>query len=427
MSFNGNSNVTDFLSRLHSQVPKKRDFSQVNQRQIEKIFMSFRGAQGRYQCLPFNSVVTDYPFAVMNSTYEVNVRRRSKAADGTEIVNDAWIRLFHPDSDMYQTRDLTGRVVSSLTTADVELIAQARGLWEQVWAELDGDNTRDEMVTKLVRKKNYTIFFGYCLNYWANDSRTPTRSNFPALYVIPSKSFLPAVQSNIEEKTQMDGGDVSWISNVYNRNLTGRDGFLVFSVNKDPNRAGYLVTCSHEIGRAAQLQNVAISEEDAELMSNPCLSFLGWQAPKDADIQDPTTVKLFNPDMYREACTFLAEVLTGIRSAKAAGIDVKTAIDTAVATTLAAQPVRGAKTNDPVLAAQQPTGEFNPNVGADPTKVAANTTVQNPAAATLDPISGMPVGNNEPKSAPASPFGDGGTNPFGGSPFGGGFGAGFGK
>lgn len=430
MSFNNNGKVSDFLERLQAQVPRKRETSLINQRQIQKVFCNFKGNFGRYQVLVTDSVVSDYPYCYLPNTYEVNVKRRSKSANGEEVVSDCWLRLFQPDS-AYIMKDMTGRVVSSLTTADVDLIAQARGLFDELWEELDARNSRDEHVTSLVRKRNYTIFNGYCLNYWANDSRTPTKQSFPALFVITAKNFLQTVQANIEEKSQMEGGDVSWISNVYNRNLSGRDGFLVFSVTADPSRPGYIITASHEFGRAKQLESVVIPEEDMALMSDPFLNFLGWQAPKNEEDVSPMNRRLFNPTVYKEAIAFLSEQLAAIRTAKALGTDIKDAIDSTMAKTLAAQPSRGAQTNDPVLAAQQPAGDFNPNVGADPQRIAENTTAEtvftSPSSATLDPITGKPVDS----STPSNPFGSApatgapSASPFGGSPFGGGFGGGF--
>lgn len=428
MSFN-NGKVNDFLEKLQANLPKKRDASLMNQRKLPVTYLNFKNNLGRYQVLPCDSVITDFPYAVLNNTYEVNVKRRSKAADGSEVVNDAYIKLFHPDSDMYKMKDMTGRVVSSLTQSDLDLITQARGLFEELWEELDGRNNREEYVTSLLRKRNYTIFYGYCLNFWANDSRTPTKSNFSTLFVVTSKQFLPTVYANIEEKTAMEGGETGWLANIYNRQASGRDGFLVFSVTNDPSRVGYLVTSSHEFGRSKQLENVVIPEEDMELMVNPCTTFLGWQAPKGIEDENPMNARLFNPQLYREAVNFLSEQLAAVRTAKSLGTDIAEAIQNITNKTLAAQPVRGSQTNDPVLAGQQAKADFNPNVGANPQRVVENTTAEtvftSPAAAQLDPVSGMPVGNDKPAS---NPFGEpaqtgapaSGTTPFGGgSPFGG--------
>lgn len=433
MSFDNNK-VTDFLERLQSQVPKKRDENKINQRQLNKTYLNFKGNFGRYQILPFDSCVTDYPYASLNDTYEVNVKRRSKAADGEELINDCWLRLFNPNSDAYKMKDMTGRVVSSLTQADLDLIAQARGLFEQLWDEVDGRNNRDEYITSLIRKRNYTVFMGYCMNYWANDSRTPTKQNFASLFVVTSRNFLSVVQENINEKAQMEGGEMSWLANIYNRQLSGRDGFLVFSITNDPNRVGYVCTCNHEWGRSKQLESVVVDEESAELMVDPVASFLGWQAAKPVDGESPVNRRLFNPAVYKEAIQVLSEAIQAIRTAKALGTDLKDAVDSTIAKTLAAQPVRGVgQTNDPILAAQQTAAEFSPNTGANAERIVAQTTPENvttsPSSATLDPITGMPV---QPEGQQPNPFSQPANNPtqgvapFGGSsPFGG-FGAGFG-
>lgn len=389
----------------------------------------------RYQILPFDSCITDYPFASLNDTYEVNVKRRSKATDGSELISDCWLRLYNPNSDAYKMKDMTGRVVSSLTQADLDLIAQARGLFEELWEEVDGRNNRDEYITSLIRKRNYTVFMGYCMNYWANDSRTPTKQNFASLFVVTSRNFLNVIQENINEKAQMEGGEMSWLANIYNRQLSGRDGFLVFSVTNDPNRVGYICTANHEWGRGKQLESVVVDEESAEMMVDPVASFIGWQAPKPVEGESPMNRRLFNPAVYKEAISVLSEAIQAIRTAKALGTDMKDAIDSTIAKTLAAQPVRGAgQTNDPILAAQQSPAEFSPNTGADPMRVAAQTTQENvttsPSSAQLDPVTGMPVQQQaqpaNPFSQPAQPQANPGANPFGGSPFGGSFGQGFG-
>ena len=335
-------------------------------------------------------------------------------------------------------RDMSGRVVSSLTASDLELIKETRALFDELWEEVDGRNNREEWATKLVRKRNYTLFNAYVINFWNNDSRTPTRQNFPALFVCTAKQFVKCVQDNINDKSLMNDGDVAWLSSVYNRNLSGRDGFMMFSIAADPARPGYIVTVNHEWGRAKQLEAIVIPEEDAALMVDPIESFLGWQAPKNEDDTPAINRRLFNPAIYQEAKTFLAEQLSAIRMAKSAGTDVAEAIATTTAKALAAQPSTGFKTatNDPVLAAQNATPTYeNPNVGANPERVVANNTAPftTPAAAHLSPITGMPEADNTPNSNPfnggGNPFGGGaqqggfskpnfGGNPFGGSPFG---------
>lgn len=46
MSFENNK-VTDFLERLQSQVPRKREENKINQRQLSKTFLNFKGNFGQ--------------------------------------------------------------------------------------------------------------------------------------------------------------------------------------------------------------------------------------------------------------------------------------------------------------------------------------------------------------------------------------------
>ena len=71
-----------------------------------------------------------------------------------------------------------------------------------------------------------------CLNKWDfEDSRAPKRQNFCGRFVCTAKGFMQAVEDNINERTLMNGGDATWLQGIYNRELTGRDGFVMFSIS----------------------------------------------------------------------------------------------------------------------------------------------------------------------------------------------------
>ena len=399
MSFN---KVDDFLEKLAAQAPKAKEEFKPKNRVLEKVYLNYPGNFGRYQILPMDSVVTDFPFQTLFNTYEINIPRKNLAADGSENIYNAWIKLLPKNA--YIMKDATGRQVSSLTAADEQLLGQAHMLFDQLCTELDMRNNRSPEVTNLVRKRNYTVFFGYCLNKWGNDSRTPERQNFSALFVSTAKGFITSVQDNITERTLMNAGDASWVPQVYNRQLSGRDGFLMFSVSQNKLQAGYIVTASHEIGRAKNLEGITISEEDAELMVDPVETFLGWQANRDENAA-PGTKRLFNPALIQEAITYMSEQLAAIRMAKQTGMTIADAIETTNAKALANQQYTnsmGQATNDPMLAEMASKTSQENTIGVDPSKLMNNTNpYATPPAAHIDPVT------NAPKS-----------NPFGGNTFG---------
>lgn len=413
MSFN---KVDDFLEKLAAQAPKaKEEFKQKN-RTLEKVYLNYPGNFGRYQILPMDSVVTDFPYQTLFNTREINIPRKNLAADGTENIYNAWIKLL--PASAYIMKDATGRQVSSLTAADEQLLGQAHLLFDQLCDELDMRNNRSEEVTNLVRRRNYTVFFGYCLNKWNTDSRTPDRQNFSALFVSTAKGFVSSVQDNIQERTLMNNGDSSWLPLVYNRQLSGRDGFLVFSVAPNKLQAGYLVTANHEIGRAKNLETVVISEEDAQLMVDPIETFLGWQARRD-DEAAPGTKRLFNPALTQEAITFMSEQLAAIRMAKQTGTTIADAINATNEKALQNQQytnTQGQATNDPMLA-DMAAKTAQENTFSQAQIVNNNTDpFQTPPAAHIDPVT------NAPKS---NPFG-GNTPNTGNAPFTPSFGSSFG-
>lgn len=418
MSFN---KTDDFLEKLAMQTPKAKEEFKPKNRVLEKVYLNYPGNFGRYQILPMDSVVTDFPFQTLFNTREINLPRKNLAADGTTNVYNAWIKLLPKSA--YIMKDATGRQVSSLSAADEQLLEQSHLIFDQLCAELDMRNNRAPEVTNLLRKRNYTVFFGYCLNKWNSDSRTPERQNFCGLFVCTAKGFISSIEENITERTLMNNGDASWISSVYNRQLSGRDGFLMFSIQPNKVQAGYTVTASHEFGRAKNLEGIAISEEDAELMVDPIETFLGWQAARDEN-SAPGTRRLFNPTLTQEAITFMSEQLAAIRMAKQTGMTIADAIENTNNQALANQQFTtsvGQVTNDPMLAEMAAKEQENNFSQVDSSKLVNNDSpFQTPPAAHIDPVT------NAPK---ANPFG----NSFGGqqqsqgnAPFSPSFGGGFG-
>ena len=161
-----NFNVDGFLRTLEQNQSKPKELGPTL-RSLEKIYLSYPGNYGKYQIFPMNSVVTGYPFVILKDTREIKITKKNVLPDGTENVFDAWIKILPVDA--YQMLDSTGRVVSSLTADDENLLIQASGVFDQLYEELGG-NQKDQKLNKaisLLRRRNYTIFHGKCLNKWS--------------------------------------------------------------------------------------------------------------------------------------------------------------------------------------------------------------------------------------------------------------------
>ena len=412
------SKVEDFMAKLAAQTApmQKNTQPRVNTKSVEKISLNFPGNFGRYQILPLDSVVTDYPYVTLFNTREIAIPRKQVSADGTETPYQAWIKLLPKEG--YQMKDMTGRVVSSLTAEEEQLLGEAHTLFDNLYTEVDARNNL-QMQKDLCRKRNYTLFHAMCLNKWDfEDSRAPKRQNFCGLFVCTAKGFMQAVEDNINERTLMNGGDASWLPGIYNRELTGRDGFVMFSISKSKTSAGYTCTVSHETGRSQMLSGVTIPAEDAEMMKDPVYTFLGWQANREEGVEDGQR-RLFNANLIKEAIAFMTQQLAAVRMAKQNDQSIDTAIKNTNDLVLKSITVSQPKTNDPMLASAQAAA---PQVNA--AKVVENNTApfSTPPASHLDPITGAPVAPSATPGfgQPAQPQGN--PAPFTAPSFGG-FGA----
>lgn len=411
------SKVDDFMAQLGNSIPVAKNFTKEKSRQIEKISLNFGGNEGRYQILPMESAISGFPFVVLTKTREICIPRKNVAADGTEKEYEAWIKLLPKNG--YQMKDSEGRIVSSLTSEEEAIMKQATDLFDQLYDEIDGKNNL-EAARNLCRYRNYTLFHAMCLNMWSfNDSRKPARQNFSGLFVATAKGFMQAVSDNIEEKSLMSGGDKSWLQDVYTDKLSGRKGYMLFSIQRSKTTPGYTVTVNHEVN-ASMVENVVIPEEDAAMMQDPVQSFLGWQANRD---DAPVGQKrLFNAALYKEAIAFMTQQLAAVRMAKSTGANVVDAINATNNQVLAENApttATGAPITDPMLASMaQAAPAQSPQVNMEKVVENNNTPFNNPPAAQMDPVSSAPVANSP--FGGASTFGGGAAfnNPFGGNSFG---------
>lgn len=417
MITNPNNKIEDFLAKLAQKTPKAKDESAAaNNRKLDKVYLNYPGNFGRYQIFPMDSVITDFPFITLFNTREINIPRKNISVDGQETVYNAWIRILPKDA--YLMRDDTGRAVSSLTASDEQLLHQAYAIFDQLFEELDPRNNRDnKSIVNLLRKRNYTIFHGYCINKWGlNDVRNPERQNFSALFVCTAKGFMNAVDDSIKDKVLMENGDNSWLGNIYTKQTSNRDGFIMFSIAPNKLQAGYSVSVTHEFGKSRALEGISIPEEDAELMTDPIYSFLGWQAAKD-DNNIPGQRRLFNASLIQEAIQFMTQQLAAVRMAKNSGVSLEEAIQRTNQEALNNQTptnTMGEMTNDPMLASMVSAGQPVGNPGNIVEN--NNNPFQTPPAANIDPVTSAPVTHSDPVES--NPFGNSGN---GSTPFSPGF------
>lgn len=410
------SKVDEFMAQLGNAIPAAKNFTREKSRQIEKISLNFGGNEGRYQILPMESAITGFPFVVLQKTREICIPRKNVAADGTEKEYEAWIKLLPKNG--YQMKDSEGRIVSSLTSEEEALMKQANDLFDQLYNEIDGKNNL-EAARNLCRYRNYTLFHAMCLNMWSfQDSRKPARQNFSGLFVATAKGFMQAVSDNIEEKSLMSG-DKSWLQDIYTDKLSGRKGYMLFSISRSKTTPGYTVTVNHEINPSL-VESAVISDEDAEMMQDPVASFLGWQANRD---DAPVGQKrLFNASLYKEAIAFMTQQLAAVRMAKNSGANVVDAIAATNNQVLAeSEPTTttGAAMTDPMLASMTQASQTQSQVNMERVVENNQTPFSNPPAAQMDPVQSAPVSSNSPFGG-ASTFSGGASfsNPFGGNSFG---------
>ncbi len=383
-------NVEYFLQTIsgnnNTPMNKNVDFKKNNG--PEKIFLNFPGSFGRYQILPFNSVVQDIPFIKLFDTKEISVPRIGKDANGNPNPYKTWIKLLPIEG--YKMKDSTGRVVSSLTAEEEDMLRSARTLFDQLYTELDIRNNL-QYTKEIARKRNYTVFHAYCMSKWGNDLRNPDRTGFCGLFICTAKGFCADAEENITSKSTLAGGDYDFLKQIYNRDLTGRTGFVLFTIGKNPDQAGYKVSVQHEFNTGASTANITISQEQADMMKDPVADFLGWQAAKEEENVPAEQRRLFNKAVIKEAIDFMTKQLAAIRAAKASNTDLLQAIKITNDTVLKELQNNQPQTNDPMLQSQaQQNQGFGNNINPDLIQQNNTQPFQTPPAAKMSPITGAP-------------------------------------
>lgn len=433
MSFN---NVDSFLEKIGQIKPMTKSKNFEKKKQIEKVFCNFKGNLGKYQLLPMNSTVSDFPYVTLMGTREVRMPRKNMGSDGTESVYDAWIRILPKSAYVIKDKD-SGREVSSLTAEEEEVLNKAYVIFDELYKEVDGrEHAMDPTIKNFVRKKNYTIFCAHAMNFWQEgNTRQAARQNFDGLFVLTAKNFMDLVASNIEDTNITESSlNKDWLSDTYNRNLTGRKGFVMMSVSVNAGGPGFNISVVHKVSPVPITENAEISEEAAQIMENPVELFLGWQAAGSEEGTPSNEKRLFNRRLIEETIQYMTDQLTKIKMEKASGGNsleaIKKAIEETNKTVLMNQTPtnkQGQATNDLVLASMSgpaqgnaQAGYENNNVANNPEQVVSRNTdpFNTPPAAHFDSITGAPVnpGNSQQQyggSSFGNPTGsDGNSLPF---------------
>ena len=370
---NNEWNVQSFLDQLRSAQPQPRTNEQKSPT-LEKTYLNIPENLGRYQIFPMISTVTGMPFEYLYRTKEVNIIT-GKNQDGSDRYS--WHKLLPLNA--YNFIDNTGRLVSSLTQAEHDLLQSAYGVFDRMW-EIVPENQRKD----ICRVKNYTVGNAYVINkFGLKDNTKPLRSNFSTLLVCTSKDFANAINKDIEMQMINYGNDPSWLGEIYNRNTEGRSGWLIFNISNASNGIGFSVSATHtpNLPKAAT-EGIKISEEDAELMKDPIRTFLGWQAGSE---------KLFNEKLINSIIEEMNKIIARY-SNSAAYVNVsqvaKATQDTAQAASSAPQP-----TMDPMMAAMS-NKSVDPHTQQvlSPEQMSSRNTepLVTPPAAQFDPMAGVP-------------------------------------
>jgi hypothetical protein len=264
-----NLNVQSFLEQLQNATPQPRS-NEPRTNVLNYIHLSVPENFGKYQVFPMISEITGNPFTYLYKTREVNLLRK-----GTQD-KMAWHKILPLGA--YQFVDSTGRLVSSLTQAESDLLVKAQGIYDT----LDGvmpDSMGDKKKKDILRSKDYTVFNAYVINkYNEADMARPERSKFAALFVCTSKKFAGEITKDIQLQSTNYGG-TEFVTSIYNRELANRTGWLIFTIGKETQGFGYRIGVSHAANLPANVVGgFSISNEEAAAMSDPVKNFLGWQA-----------------------------------------------------------------------------------------------------------------------------------------------------
>lgn len=373
-----NWNVQDFLDQLRSAQPQSS--SESESKSLDRTYITAN--LGKYQIFPMISTTTRMPFEYLYRTREVNIT--SKKADGSEY--STWHKLL-PECAYDFCSD--GRRVSSLTQAEKDLLNAAYGVFDRMY------NVVPESQRKgFCRYKNYIIGHAHVINYYeVSNNNKPSKSNYDTLLVCTSKDFANAISKDIDIQLINQNNDPSFLNQVYNRQLTGRTGWLIFTIQRAANGIGFSASANHTVNLGSISGDLTISEEAAELMKDPVRTFLGRQAGED---------KLFNADFINTTISEMAAIIAKYEHS-AIYVDKESVARSTVAQAQAASP-KVAPTNDPMIAAAQAHSQPRATLNQEQQLAANNNPFQTPPAAQYDPMSGIQMNQVTQNPTMGNPF-----------------------
>lgn len=378
-----NLNVTGFLKTLE-QTPKNFDGGKKSpeEKLVKSVYLSYPGNHGKYQILPVNSTTTGFPFVKLQKTREIKMTRTIPGAEGEEPKSfDSWIKIL--PASAYEHLDENGRMVSSLTSADHQLLDSVAQSFEMLYEELGGnlrakDGERQNAANKTVgvmRRRDYTVFYAKCLKHWGlNDMRTPIEENFPGLFVCTSKAFTDTINGNIQDEIADHNGSTEWLNQIYNRELTGRTGYLMFSISMPEGQIGYQISANHK-SDSQQVAGYSISQEEMDQMTDPVTGFLGWQTGRE---------KTFNAPLMTETLNYINSKIAAVRAEKSVGMDAMAARAASNATARASEGRAWGGSKDPMLENTERPYLSNPGALYD----SNDSPWETPPAAHIDPTDG---------------------------------------
>ena len=292
------TNFTKTFLKSIEQTSTKGVNSAEDSKLVRTVYLSQPANHGKYQIFPMNSTVTGLPFVQLPKTREIKIPRTLRKSDGTEVTYDYWVKIL-PHS-AFDEMDEMGRTTSGLTSSESQLLSSVQAAFDKLYAAMGGfekEKSKNLTVGKL-RKKNYTIFYAKCLQHWGLDNpRQAEETNYSALFVCAAKGFTEVLNDNIKDIIMENGGDESWLDQIYNRNLTGRTGYMTFNISLPQNIVGYKLTIDHKYN-SQQFVNEVITPEEESLMQDPVERFLGWQVDKERH-------RNFNARVLEEVLTFI--------------------------------------------------------------------------------------------------------------------------
>lgn len=389
-------NVEGFLSSLSNSVPKSNKSQKVQGKKLEKIYLNFPGNFGRYQIFPFSGQVdqTGPVFTTLANTREIQVPQKMMGENGEEVTRNVWIKI--PPKSAYVMKDQTGRMVSSLTAENEALLDQAYTVWEELYKVTDAKNNfADPTIRNFIRRKDYVLFYGYCLNQWELDgAREPKRQNFGGLFVATTKKIVSVIEEDIKEKTLTDfAGDYNWVSEIYESKPNNRTGALVFTINMVKGQPGFQISATHLYGRGSTLGTVEVPSDLISEFTSPVETFLGWQANRQDESVPVDQRRLFNTKLMQETVEYMVAVL-GALGRKDVGTTLEDVINTTNQEVMSSLPKvnqGGAAVPDPMLA-QEAARQNQANAETMARVVQNNTNpYQTPPAAHFDPVTSAPV------------------------------------